>query len=169
MLHLEGPLEVDDEISRAGKDAYEKLKSLPTPKKLWDGILQRICELSLDWTYNARMAPNRLRANQITKEATTWLYLIFSYVKPKTHFTDITLDVATLLYCILDGKRVDLYKLIHNKMKDTFNSYMLPFFSLVIRLAEVNGIYPDEGELMIETSERAKVIPHGTKFKGEAA
>ncbi|QHO15812.1 uncharacterized protein [Arachis hypogaea] len=130
----------------------------------------RECEPGSDWTYNGKMAPIRLRANQLTKEATTtWLYLIFSYIEPKSHFTDITLDVATLLYCILDDKQVDLHKLIHNKMKDTFKSRLLPFPSLVMRLAEENGIHPDEGELMIETSEHAKVIPHGIKFKGEAA
>ncbi|KAL4350165.1 hypothetical protein AHAS_Ahas10G0114700 [Arachis hypogaea] len=72
------------------KYAYKKLKSLRIDQKPWDAILQKICEPGSYWTCNTKMAPISLRANRLTKEATMWLYLIFSYVEPKLHFTNST-------------------------------------------------------------------------------
>ncbi|MED6185061.1 hypothetical protein PIB30_053408 [Stylosanthes scabra] len=62
------------------------------------------------------MVQNSLRVSKLTKEATTWLHLIFDYIQLNTHLTTITIEMAIILYCILDEKRVHLHKLMHKKI-----------------------------------------------------
>lgn len=71
---------------------------------------------------NASGAPNKFLRKKLKTAARVMMTLVFYNIRPRSHTTSIPLDIAYLLYYILDNREVDIARIISNEIKLIFKS-----------------------------------------------
>ena len=121
---------------RQPDDYQQLLQQLAEMDK--DVIKDRITYPGTEWIRNAQFLPTHLKSSLLNFEARLWMKLVFSQVLPCSHVTNLTLDQVCLIYCLVEGKRVYLPRLIWRQMGRVHHDKAcngLPYPSLVTRMA----------------------------------
>ncbi|KAL4315368.1 hypothetical protein AHAS_Ahas15G0178100 [Arachis hypogaea] len=76
----------------------------------------------------------------LSREARTWQQIFAHYVLPTTHFSEIPMDMMTLIGCVMERKEVYFPRLIRHSMWRAHIRGLLPFPTLVTSLAELADV-----------------------------
>lgn len=93
--------------------------------------------------------PMRYAREDMTTDDQVFLLLVLYNIKPKFHHTTAPIDLAFLVFCILDGTEMDVARIISNELKLTMENYRktggknpspLTFPSLITTLCLRKGV-----------------------------
>ncbi|QHN78236.1 uncharacterized protein DS421_19g659630 [Arachis hypogaea] len=132
----------------------------------WDAVL-RVIAIHPDspWIYgSSKPSPRGIVIRYLTIEARLWHQILTNYVMPNTHETEITSDMAVLIWCVLEGNQLYLPRLIKKYMSRIHHIGNLVFSCFITQLglrAEV--VWEDADERPTIASSK-RIIPHSKWF-----
>ena len=112
----------------------------------YDDICNTLCVPGSVWKMSGG-SPKTLAGTSLTVEARAWQYFVCQKMMPATHFSDLTVDKAVLIYAILRGMSIDAGRVIFDSIIHTVrNKLGLYFPSLITQLCLEAGVRhgPDE-------------------------
>ncbi|KAG9444990.1 hypothetical protein H6P81_016330 [Aristolochia fimbriata] len=109
------------------------------------GVLDKAVDmlhLRQEWATGTDGRPRHILKRDLRPEARVWMYFICARLLPATHYTEVTVDRAYLLYAIMTGHLVNVGLQIQVAMQHTCETVScdLYFPSLVTALCEAMGI-----------------------------
>jgi len=140
-------------------DVINDLYNLPTVRDQFKGLCKIIDMDRLNEILTCIALPNAswtgtnpktitLSREMLKPEAKVWYYFLLSRLLPSTHDSLIQKKRAILLYCILEGKSINVGELIHSQLQlcAKRNCGKLWFPSLITRVCKIQGVPVDSNE-----------------------
>ena len=75
-------------------------------------LVNAICKPGTQWKMSNGEACS-VKANKLNKNAKIWHYFVGARFMPSSHLSDVTRNLAILIYYILSGKSIDVESIIH--------------------------------------------------------
>ncbi|RYR19719.1 hypothetical protein Ahy_B03g064591 [Arachis hypogaea] len=119
------------------RDAYTQImKDVTMGKISLDVVLEKIGQAEARWEYNKgdNAVLLSIVCTDLNPEARIWQQIIADYILPRTHATYIRVRVAVLLWAILEGRRISMWK-VNQQQK-----YNILFPSLITKFAALSGV-----------------------------
>ncbi|MED6116911.1 hypothetical protein PIB30_104752 [Stylosanthes scabra] len=135
ILELKGPLDSETSFNvrklRANRDT--------------DAILRDICVEGAIWETRAHMNPLKLRRQDLTPLARGWHDFIIHNIKPTSNQSEVTVERAVLIHCIITSQEVEVEEIIEDTMTNIISKLHLSkpplaFPNVIARLLEESGV-----------------------------
>ncbi|GAU28345.1 hypothetical protein TSUD_256730 [Trifolium subterraneum] len=127
-------------ISLVHQERYSKFLASKRPKAYW--------------MLNKDGMPEKLRTSDLTPVARAWARFVLSNLLPCSNVSDLTIQQATLVTAILKGEPVNVGRLLAGDLWGAANcsssSSYISHASLVSKLCERVGVYPENNEEMVK-------------------
>ncbi|MED6213053.1 hypothetical protein PIB30_089535, partial [Stylosanthes scabra] len=135
ILELKGPLDSETSFN------VRKLRAnIDT-----DTILRDICVEGAVWETGAHMNPLKLRRQDLTPLARGWHDFIIHNIKPTSNQSEVTVERAVLIHCIITSQEVEVEEIIEDTMTNIIiklhlSKPPLAFPNVIARLLEESGV-----------------------------
>lgn len=99
----------------------------------YTAIIQTLCRNGAEWRMT-QDTPVTFKKADMHKHGKRWIDFVAAKLMPSYHTTDITKDLAALIYAIVTEKTIDVGKIIQNgifRIASGQNSIVLPFTNLI--------------------------------------
>ncbi|MED6189925.1 hypothetical protein PIB30_100739, partial [Stylosanthes scabra] len=135
ILELKGPLDSETSFNvrklRANRDT--------------DAILRDICVEGAVWETGAHMNPLKLRRQDLTPLARGWHDFIIHNIKPTSNQSEVTIERAVLIHCIITSQEVEVEEIIEDTMTSIISTLHLSkpplaFPNVIARLLDESGV-----------------------------
>ncbi|MED6126124.1 hypothetical protein PIB30_075296 [Stylosanthes scabra] len=135
ILELKGPLNSDTSFN------VRKLRAIRDT----DAILRDICVEGAVWETGAHMNPLKLRRQDLTPLARGWHDFIIHTIKPTSNQSEVTIERAVLIHCIITSQEVEVEEIIEDTMTNIISKLHLSkpplaFPNVIARLLEESGV-----------------------------
>ncbi|MED6165727.1 hypothetical protein PIB30_102327 [Stylosanthes scabra] len=109
-----------------------------------DAILRDICVEGVVWETGAHMNPLKLRRQDLTLLARGWHDFIIHNIKPTSNQSEVTVERAVLIHCIITSQEVEVEEIIEDTMTSIISKLHLSkpplaFPNVIARLLEESG------------------------------
>ncbi|MED6178744.1 hypothetical protein PIB30_110527, partial [Stylosanthes scabra] len=122
-----------------------------------DAIIRDLCVEGAVWELGAQNNPRILKRTDLIPIAKCWHEFIIHNILPTKNQSEITLDRAVLIHCIMQGQEVRVEKLIVDSMMKVINKLHFPKTPLV--LPNIIARLYDEMEVPYVASSPIEVVP----------
>ncbi|MED6225385.1 hypothetical protein PIB30_093118 [Stylosanthes scabra] len=122
-----------------------------------DAIIRDLCVEGAVWELGAHNKPRILRRTDLIPIAKGWHEFIIHNILPTKNQSEVTLNRAVLIYCIMQGQEVRVEKLIVDSMMKVINKLHFPKTPLA--LPNIIARLCDEMEVPYVASRPIEVIP----------
>ncbi|MED6129305.1 hypothetical protein PIB30_106585 [Stylosanthes scabra] len=135
VLELRGPLDSETSFN------VRKLRS----NRDTDAILRDICVEGAVWETGAHMNPLKLRLQDLTPLARGWHDFVIHNIKPTSNQSEVTVERAVLIHCIITSQEVEVEEIIEDTMANIISKFHLSkpplaFPNIIARLLEDSGV-----------------------------
>ncbi|MED6199346.1 hypothetical protein PIB30_075117 [Stylosanthes scabra] len=130
-------------------------------------ILRDICVEGAVWETGAHMNPLKLRRQDLTPLARGWHDFIIHNIKPTSNQSEVTVERAVLIHCIITSQEVEVEEIIEDTMTNIISKLHLSkpplaFPNVIARLLEESG--EEQAQLQRDFSNyRKKFSTHMSK------
>ncbi|MED6198561.1 hypothetical protein PIB30_067605 [Stylosanthes scabra] len=173
-LHFERRLEIPDNLLKFVAPRIEKFKwqfidrELVQVNDTWNPVLDRLTKPGSSWVPGKiKLDPTGIQVDDLTIEARLWQQILTNYVMPSTHDGKITSDMALLIWCVLEEKRVYLPRLIRESFGKIHKFGNLAFPCLITQMALKLNVEWDVEDYKPIVPRSKELIPHGIWYKSE--
>ncbi|MED6226294.1 hypothetical protein PIB30_102177 [Stylosanthes scabra] len=135
ILELKGPLDSETSFN------VRKLQA----NRDTDAILRDICVEGAVWETGAHMNPLKLRRQDLTPLARGWHNFVIHNIKPTSNQSEVTVERAVLIHCIITSQEVEVEEIIEDTMANIISKLHLSkpplaFPNIIARLLEDSGV-----------------------------
>ncbi|RYR38665.1 hypothetical protein Ahy_A09g043801 [Arachis hypogaea] len=121
----------------------------------YDHILRDLCVPGADWERGAGNKPKFIKRTDLTPEAKGWFKLVRRSILPAANNSEVNLERATMVHCILKGGEIKVHEIIAQgirKMAEKSDARgTLGYPSTIYRLCKKAGVeFEDEDPVWIK-------------------
>ncbi|MED6190548.1 hypothetical protein PIB30_106960, partial [Stylosanthes scabra] len=110
-----------------------------------DAILRDICVKGAVWETGAHMNPLKLRRQDLTLLTRGWHDFVIHNIKPTSNQSEVTVERAVLIHCIITSQEVEVEEIIEDTMANIISKLHLSkpplaFPNIIACLLEDSGV-----------------------------